>query len=45
MDVAKTGMLKWMCGKTRKDKIRNERFREHLGVATIGDTIRETCLR
>ena len=34
-----------MCGKTKKDKIRNERFREHLGVATIGDKIKETRLR
>ena len=45
MNVAKMRMLRWMCGKTRIDKIRNEHFREHLGVATIGDKIRETCLR
>jgi hypothetical protein len=45
MDVAEMRMLRWMCGKTRKDKIRNERFREHLGVAPIGDKIRETRLR
>ena len=38
-------MLRWMCGKSRKDKIRNEGFREHLVVAMIGDKIRETCLR
>ena len=30
MDVANMGMLKWMCGKARKDKIRNEHFRKHL---------------
>ena len=40
MDVAEIRMLKWMCGKTRKDKIKNEHFREHLG-----NKIRETCLR
>ena len=26
MDVAKLRMLKWLCGKTRKDKLRNECF-------------------
>ena len=36
--------LRWMYGKTRI-KIVNERFREHLRVALIGDKIRETCLR
>ena len=45
MDVADMRMLGWMCGKTRKDKIRNERFREHLGLATIGDKIRSIHLR
>ena len=34
-----------MRGKTKKNKIRNELFREQLGVATIGDKIRETSLR
>ena len=45
MDVAEMRMLRWMFGKTRKDQIQNERFREHLGVATIGDKFRETRLR
>ena len=40
MDVAEIKMLRWMCGKTRTDKIRNEDFQEHLGIATIGDKIR-----
>ena len=34
-----------MCNKTRKDKIRNECFREHLRLASIEDKIRETHLR
>ena len=46
MDVVQMGMLRWMCNKTRKIKIINERFQEHLGIASsIGDKIRETCLR
>ena len=40
MDVAEMRMLRWMRGKTRKDIIRNERLREHFGVATIVDKIR-----
>ena len=40
MDVTEMRTLRWMCGKTRNDKIKNERFREHLGVAIIGDKIR-----
>ena len=38
-------MLRWMFGKTRKDRIKNTRFREHLRVASIGNKIRSTCLR
>ena len=34
-----------MCGKIWKDKIRNECFREHLGIALMRDKIRETRLR
>ena len=44
IDAAETRMLRWMCGKTRKNKIRNELFWEQLGVASIGDKIRETRL-
>ena len=45
IDVADMRMLRWMCGKTRKDKIKNERFQKHLGIVTIGDKIRQTHLR
>ena len=45
MDEAEMRMLSWMCGKAGKDKIRNERFRENLGVAVIRDKIREIQLR
>ena len=37
MSGVKIRMLWWMCGKTKKDEIRNERFREHFGVTSIGD--------
>ena len=34
--VTQMRLLKWMCGKARKDKIKNEHFKEHLEVASIG---------
>ena len=34
-------ILRWMRGKTRKDRIRNERLQEHLRVASIDDKLRE----
>ena len=37
MSVAEMRMLRWMFGKSRKDRIKNERFWEHLEVALIGD--------
>ena len=45
MGITEMRMLRWMCGRIRKDKIRNERFQEHLGIASISDKIRETRLR
>ena len=38
-------MLKWMCGKTRMDKVRNEDIRSLVGVAPIEDKMRENRLR
>ena len=40
LEVAEMRMLRWMCGHTRLDKIRNKVFRERLGVASISDKIR-----
>ena len=40
VDVAEIRILRWICGKIRNDRIRNKGFREHLGIASIGDKIR-----
>ena len=45
MSVAEMRMLRWMCGKTRKDRIRNEHIREMVRVAPIEDKLRENRLR
>ena len=38
-------MLRWMCGKTRMDEVRNEDIRNLVGVAPIEDKMKENCLR
>ena len=38
-------MLRWMCGKTRMDKVRNEDICSLVGVAPIEDKMRENRLR
>ena len=38
-------MLKWMCDKTRMDKVRNEDTRSLVGVAPIEEKMRENRLR
>ena len=38
-------MLRWMCGHTKLDRIRNEVFRERLGVVSISEKIKEGRLR
>jgi len=43
--VVEMRMIRWMCGHTRFDKIRNEVIRSKTGVATIEDTMREARLR
>ncbi|KAG5583500.1 hypothetical protein H5410_054127, partial [Solanum commersonii] len=40
MHVAEMRMLRWMCGHTRSDRIRNEVIREKVGVASVVDKAR-----
>ena len=35
MSVAEMRMLRWMCGNTRRDKVRNEDICTKIGVASI----------
>lgn len=41
MKVAEMRMIRWMCGKTRKDKFRNEKIMSYSGLVPIKDKIRE----
>ena len=43
--VVEMRMIRWMCGFTRLDRIRNEVIRERVGVAPIEEKLRETRLR
>ena len=45
MSVAEMRILRWICGKTRKDKVRNEDIRGQVGIAPIEDKLRENRLR
>ena len=45
MKVAEMRMIRWVCGHTRLDKIRNEVIRGKIGVASIEDKMREARLR
>ena len=37
-------MLRWICGHTRKDRVKNEVIREKVRVASVEDKMREVSL-
>ncbi|KAD4386354.1 hypothetical protein E3N88_26523 [Mikania micrantha] len=41
LETAEMRMLRWMCGHTRLDRIRNETIRGRVGVTCISDKVRE----
>ena len=45
MTVAEMKIFRWMCGKTRRDRIKNEEIRNKSGVSSIVDKMRECRLR
>ncbi|KAF3654566.1 putative pre-mRNA-processing factor 6-like [Capsicum annuum] len=45
MRVAEMRMLRWMCGLTRGDRVRNENIREKVGVTPVECKMREALLR
>jgi hypothetical protein len=45
MEVTEMRMLRWMCGHTMMDRLRNQEFREKLGVAPLSAKMRENRLR
>ena len=45
MHVVEMRMLRWMCGHTRLDKIRNEVIHSKVGVTSIVDKMREFRFR
>ncbi|PHT54321.1 Beta-galactosidase 17 [Capsicum baccatum] len=45
MKVAEMRMLRWMCGMTRGDRVRNETIREKVGVTPMECKMREVRLR
>ena len=45
MSVAEMRLLCWMCGNTRRDKVRNKDIRTDIGVVSIEEKMRENRLR
>ena len=45
LSVAEMRMLRWICGHTRRDRVRNDDIRERLGVAPIEEKLVQHRLR
>ena len=45
LEVAEMRMLRWMCGVTKLDKIRNERIRETTELGEITNKVQERRLK
>ena len=45
MDVEEIRMLRWMCGLTRMDIIKNQKVRERLGFAPLSAKLNKNRLR
>jgi hypothetical protein len=45
MNVAEMRMLRWFCGHTRRDRIRNDEIRDRVGVAPIEEKLVQHRLR
>jgi len=44
-NVAEMRMLRWICGHTRMDRVRNDDIRDRLGVAPIEEKLVQHRLR
>src|SRR6266542_1300545 len=45
LSVAEMRMLRWMCGHTRRDRVRNEDIRDRVGVVPIEEKLVQHRLR
>ena len=45
LKVAEMRMLRWMCGLTRRNRVKNDVIQEKVGVASVEDKLREARLR
>ncbi|AQK72954.1 Retrovirus-related Pol polyprotein LINE-1 [Zea mays] len=45
LSVAEMRMLRWICGHTRRDRVRNDDIRERVGVAPIEEKLMQHRLR